>query len=182
MTVISVSNYACASRVGVHTWPMFGKHFASLYEGSMVGAGAVVFAVWGYVIAKQVPDRLVGSQVRLNPKLLATIIGEEEGEVVKAIKFLCAPDPHSTTKVHDGRRLVKLGEFDYQVVNGAKYRAIRDEESRREQNRLSQLRWRAKHGKPVPGEVLAMKAETQAEQDRICEATLPESVDRECPL
>ena len=33
---------------------MYGKHFASMYEGSLYGSGAVVFAVWGYVIACQV--------------------------------------------------------------------------------------------------------------------------------
>ena len=31
---------------------MYGKHFASMYEGSLYGSGAVVFAVWGYVIAE----------------------------------------------------------------------------------------------------------------------------------
>lgn len=119
----------------------------------MVGAGAVVFAVWGYVIAKQEPDKKMGSQVRLNPKLLAAIIGESEQDVEKAIKFLCAEDPQSTTKGQQGRRLVRIGEFDYQVVNGAKYRAIRDQEERREQNRVAQRRHRAmKSGRPLPGE------------------------------
>lgn len=110
----------------------------------MVGAGAVVFAVMGYVIAKQEPDKNVGSQVRLNPVLLSAILGEDVKEIEKAIKYLCAPDERSTTKEKAGRRLIKLGEFDYQVVNGAKYRAVRDEESRREQNRLAQERFRQK--------------------------------------
>ena len=66
--------------------------FGSMYEGSMVGAGACVFAVMGYIIAKQVPNRTVGSQVRLNPSLLSAILGEPKAEIEKAIKFLCAPD------------------------------------------------------------------------------------------
>lgn len=132
---------------------MFGKHFSSMYEGSMVGSGAIVFAVWGYVIAKAVPDRKVGAQVRLHPVLLANTLGESEKDVTKAIEFLCDTDPHSTTKVEQGRRLVKIGEFDYRVVNYAKYRAIRNEEERREQNRVSQATFRAKNGKPLPGEV-----------------------------
>lgn len=123
---------------------MFGKHFESLYEGSMIGAGAVVFAVWGYVIAKMKPDLVVGAQVRLNPKLLGVILGEEEKRVQKAIEYLCEPDPKSTTKTAGGRRLIKLGEFDYQVVNGAKYRAIRNEEERRLQNRIAQAKHRKK--------------------------------------
>lgn len=122
-----------------------------MYEGSMIGAGAIVFAVMGYVIAKQQPDKKVGSQVHLNSKLLAPILGETEGDVEKAIEYLCGPDDESTTKKAEGRRLIKIGQFSYQVVNGAKYLAIRDEETRRAQNREAQRRYRMK-GKPLPGE------------------------------
>lgn len=136
---------------------MYGKHFASLYEGSMVGSGSVVFAVWGYVIAKQEPDREVGSQVRLNPKLLSAILGDTEEAVTGAIDFLCSPDDKSTTKKEGGRRLIKIGEFDYQVVNGAKYRAIRDEEERRRQVREAQRRLRDKRKLPQNAPSLAEK-------------------------
>ena len=110
----------------------------------MIGAGAVVFAVWGYVIACQQPDRSVGSQVDLNPKLLAFIIGEPEEQVIKAIEYLCSPDEKSRTKEQDGRRLIRIGEFSYQVVNGKKYTDIRNEAERRVQNRESQQRFRDK--------------------------------------
>lgn len=115
-----------------------------MYEGSLYGSGAVVFAVMGYVIATQMPDRELGSQVTLNPRKLADTLGEEVGDVEKAIEFLCKPDPQSTTKKAEGRRLIKVGEFEYQVVNGAKYRAIRDEEERRAQNREAKRRQREK--------------------------------------
>lgn len=131
---------------------MYGKHFASMYEGSMVGAGAVVFAVMGYIIANAVPDRTVGTQVELNPKLIAFILGEKQSEIEKAIEFLCATDANSRTKVEQGRRLVRLGQFSYRVVNGEKYRAMRDEEKRREQNREAKRRERLKNGKPLTGE------------------------------
>lgn len=131
---------------------MYGKHFASMYQGSMVGSGAIVFAVMGYVIANGIPDRTVGMQVDLNPKLLSFILGESEKDIAKAIKFLCEPDPDSRSDDHQGRRLVRLGQFSYQVVNGAKYRWIRDEEKRREQNRDAQRRRRLKNGRPLPGE------------------------------
>ena len=123
---------------------MYGKHFESMYEGSMVGSGAVVFAVMGYIIAKQQPDRTVGSQVRLNPTLLSAILGEDEKDIEKAIAKLCAPDSRTSTKTKEGRRLIKLGEFDYQVVNGAKYQSIRNAEDRREQNRVAQRTFRAR--------------------------------------
>lgn len=123
---------------------MYGKIFSSMFEGSMIGSGSPVFAVWSYVIANMMPDREVGTQVELNPKLLAFILGETEATVIGAIEKLCAPDNHSRTKEKDGRRLIRLGEFSYQVVNGAKYRDIRDEATRREQNRAAQERFRKK--------------------------------------
>lgn len=135
---------------------MFGKHFESTYEGSLVGAGSHVFAVWGYVIAKQRPDKTVGSQVDLNPRLLSSIIGDTEERMAEAIEFLCSPDPESRTDKEDGRRLIRLGQFSYQVVNGAKYRAIRDEEARKEQNRQAQRRYRLKK-KPMANTPLPME-------------------------
>jgi hypothetical protein len=135
---------------------LFGKHFESMYEGSMVGAGAMVFAVWGYVIAKWRPDKEVGGQVRLNPALLGPILGEKPGNVEEAIEYLCKPDVNSSSKNEGGRRLIRLGQFDYQVVNAMKYHALRNEEHRREQNRAAQEKFRGKQKirkvKPLPGE------------------------------
>lgn len=124
----------------------FGKHHASMYSGSMVGKGAEVFAVMGYVISNMVPDREVAGRmaVELNPKLLAFIIGEPEEEITAAIEVLCSPDPESRSKESEGRRLVRAGQFEYYVVNGWKYRSKRDPEKRREQNRESQARYREK--------------------------------------
>lgn len=146
----------------------FGKHHASMYTGSLVGKGAEVFAVMGYVIANMKPRRMGAARdgstwrmvVEMNPKLLAFILGEEEETITQAIEVLCAPDPDSRTKDEDGRRLVKVGQFDYVVVNGRKYRGGRDPQIRREQNRESQARFREKKkiqkatggGAPLPGE------------------------------
>lgn len=110
----------------------------------MVGAGAIVFAVWGYVIAKHMPDREYGSVVTLNPKVIGPILGEAPEAITDAIDYLCAPDPGTTTPTAKGRRLIKIAPFEYQVVNGAKYRAIRDEETRKQQNREAQARFREK--------------------------------------
>lgn len=124
---------------------MFGKHYQSMYTGSMLGAGCAVFAVWGYVIAHMKPDVVMGAQVELNPELLGFVLGAKQEEIEKAIRKLCAPDPKSRTKEEDGRRMVKIGEFDYRVVNGKKYLEIRTEEERREANRLRQAKFRAAH-------------------------------------
>ena len=136
---------------------MFGKHFASMYEGSMVGSGALTFAVWGYVIARMEPDKVVGMQVDLNPKLIGPCLGESSEEIAKVIERFCQPDAASRTKDEEGRKLVQVGVYSYRVVNGMKYRMIRDKEARREYNRVKKAEERAagKHprrSKPSPGE------------------------------
>src|SRR5689334_9730282 len=107
---------------------MYGKAFASMYTGSMVGSGAVVFAVWGYVIANMEPDKTVGMQVELNPRYLAGVFGEPAEAIALAIEKLCSPDPESRSKEQEGRRIIRIGQFAYQVVNGVYYREIRDKE------------------------------------------------------
>lgn len=112
----------------------------------------------GYVIANFKLDSKVGAQVDLNPKLLAFIIGEKEADIEKGIEFLCSPDPKSRSPEEGGRRLVKLGQYSYQVVNGKKYTEIRNEENRREQNRASKQRQRERaRSKPLPGELNYLK-------------------------
>lgn len=106
---------------------MYGKAFQSMYSGSMMGAGADVFAVWGYVIANA-----VNGAVELNPVFLSAVIGMTPDRAQAAIDVLCAPDARSRTKDEDGRRLVREGQFAYRVVNHEKYRAIRDEDQRRD--------------------------------------------------
>lgn len=105
---------------------MFGKHFESNYTGSMYGAGPVVFAVWGYVIAMT-----RNSTVELNPVMLGNILGCSAEEVTQAIEKLCAPDPKSRNREHEGRRLIREGEFQYHVTGWERYNAIRSEEDRR---------------------------------------------------
>jgi hypothetical protein len=123
---------------------MYGKHYASMYEGSMRGKGSAYFAVWGYVISHFVPDRQAGAQVDINPEILAFLIGEKLEIVEGVLVSMCGPDPKSRSQEEEGRKLVKIGTYTYRVVNGAKYRAIRDEEGRREQNREAQQRHRVK--------------------------------------
>jgi hypothetical protein len=116
----------------------------------MVGAGAMVFAVWGYVIANSDESREWGTVVSLNPRLLGPILGESLKDVEKAIEYLCAPDPESQSKEQNGRRLIRIGQYEYQVVNGARYRKIRNEEDRREQLRVAQAKFREKQKGRVP--------------------------------
>lgn len=151
---------------------MYGKFFSSAFTGSMLGSGPVVFSVWGYVIANT-----VNSQVELNPILLATLIGTSREEVDAAIAFLCAPDPRSRSKVHNGCRLIKEGEFAYRVPTHDFYRGIRNEEERREYNRNKKAEQRQREKKvvvPVKDRVIDkssdVKMSAQAEAETEAEA------------
>lgn len=117
----------------------YGKLFESLFTGSMVGAGPCVFAVWTYVIAHAKPPGMV----EINPKILATVLGCPEADVMGALGSLCSPDPASRSPEEDGRRLIQEGPFLYRVPTWPKYNAIRNEIERREQNREAQRRSRA---------------------------------------
>lgn len=137
---------------------MWRKAYGSMYDGSLVGAGAMVFAVMNYVISKQEYHRASNEwRVRLNPVLLGAVLGEKPEDVKKAIEFLCLSDPDSTSKRHEGKRLMQCApdSFEYHVVNGDIYQDRRDYDDRLAQMREAQARFRAKkrkRGKPMAGE------------------------------
>lgn len=121
----------------------YGKVYSSLWDGSMMGAGAVRFAVWTYCLSQMKPvakpdydgrgrPPIDHFSVELNPKLLAFKIGETEEDILDAINFLCSPDPNSRTEIADGRRIIRKGSFDYQVVNGKKYHELGQKEKHRQ--------------------------------------------------
>ena len=138
---------------------MWGKHFASMYEGSMRGAGSAFFAVWGYVISHMQPNRNQGTTVELNPSIVGFLIGEDETIVEGVIDRMCQPDLKSRTKDKEGRKLVKISEYTYHVVNGDYYRKIRNEQDRREYQRRKQAEYRARRkAGPLKGETAAVRA------------------------
>jgi hypothetical protein len=139
---------------------VYGKSFESKFEGSMVGAGFHVYAVWDYCITKN-----RSGIVELNPKLLAFVldggrVGSED-KVAEAIEFLMQPDEKSRSKLEGGRRLVKEGEYQYRMVNWGDYEGIKSIADLREYNRRKQAEYRERQrvkkmkkiGKPLSGEV-----------------------------
>jgi len=107
---------------------MWGPVFADVFDGSMYGAGANVFSVWVYCISHGYDG---GGVVRLNPKLLASIIGSTEEEMAAAIEYLCAPDEHSASKKDHGARLLHLSGYEYGIVNWDHYQNIIRREKKR---------------------------------------------------
>lgn len=123
---------------------MYGKHFASMYTGSMVGSGTLAFALWGFCIANHDQEGFI----ELNPVLLATIFGDVKvKEIETQIEAFCQPDKMSRSKTDEGRRLEKLGPFLYKMINYEKYQGIVDAARRREQFKEASKRYREKKKK-----------------------------------
>lgn len=146
---------------------MYGKHYESMYDGSMYGAGLNVFAVWGYVISHAREGR-----IELLPRKLADTLGGTVDEVRAALDFLCSPDPESRNKDHEGRRLVLEGEFQYFMPSWEHYQKMMNEADRREYNRLAKRRERAakaakksKKNAPITGEGVAIRADGRGDQE-----------------
>lgn len=173
-TMLTVNNVNTRS-IGV-----YGKSFASMYTGSMFGQSALVFAVWGYCITHQRQSRSDGQcYVELNPTMLAPMFSDSVENIMQVLEFLESPDIKSRSKELDGRRLVLVsdeerhsGPMQYRVVNGAFYRALRDEEERREYLKLAKRKSRAKsstesttvnHGTPPSAQ---SDADADAEEER----------------
>ena len=130
---------------------MYGKHFASMYEGSLFGQPPIVFAVLAYAFSNARPARDDGEcYVEINPILLAATFSTPADEIMETLRYLESPDPNSRSTREEGRRLVLVGDDicsgprQYRLVNGRKYREMKDEDDRREQNRNAKRRQRAK--------------------------------------
>ena len=82
-------------------------------------------------------------------RVFASIPGLAKDAVVsieaarQAIALFLAPDPDSRTKTHEGRRIEEI-DGGWRLLNHAKYRAIRDEEDRREYLRVKKAESRSR--------------------------------------
>jgi hypothetical protein len=133
---------------------MYGKIFASLYQGTLRGRAAEIL-----VFTNMIACCDKGGEVDKHPRAIADEVGLPLDQVHAAIATLEAPDPESRSRDHDGARIVRVSTertWGWVIVNHAKYRAIRNEDDRREQNREAVRRHRANvsHGKPPSSNVI----------------------------
>jgi hypothetical protein len=125
---------------------VYAKLFTSIYQGTLRGNshGLLVFTnLLAHCDKNGAAD--------IHPRAIAEEVGLTVDQVNAALRVLESPDDESRSPEEQGRRIVRLDEhraWGWLVVNYCKYRAIRDEDDRREQNRLSQERWRNKHKPP----------------------------------
>lgn len=70
--------------------------------------------------------------------------------VAAAIEKFAAPDPHSRSREHDGRRIKVVEGGGWIILNYARYRALHDDEARRDYERERKGQQRAKASECPP--------------------------------
>lgn len=137
---LTISNAAYVVRRGLLMALMYGKLFASLYQGTLRGKSDEIL-VFCNLIAFADVEGFVDKHFRA--------ISDETGlpidRVKAAIEYLESPDPESRSSNEDGRRLVRIDThraWGWKLVNHSYYRGLRNEIDRRAQNREAQRRWR----------------------------------------
>lgn len=155
---------------------MYCKLFSSLYQGTLRGK-AYPILVFTNLLAHADKDGFVDKHF----KAIAEEVGISIEEVKAAIAELEAPDTESRSQEFEGRRLLRIDEhrnWGWRIVNYLKYRSIRNEEDRREQNRNAQAAYRnrSKQSKPASAEVSQGKlqsAHTEEEAEEEADTSTP---------
>jgi len=125
---------------------MYVKLFASLYHGTLRGCSDEIL-VFTNLLAHSDQYGIIDKHWRA----IAEETGLSRDRVEIAILNLEAADPESRSSEMDGRRIVRVDEhrsWGWRIVNYGKYRDIKNEDDRREQNRLAQERFRNKNKQP----------------------------------
>lgn len=121
---------------------MFGKIFASMFEGSLPSSG------WEAVVTLQQMIVLANKhgEIDMTAEAISRRTTIPVDIILKGIEALEAPDPYSRTPGEEGRRIVRLDEsrpWGWRIVNYTKYRDIQSAEDRREYFRLQKQKQRA---------------------------------------
>lgn len=129
---------------------MYAKLFKSIYQGTLRGDSGGIL-----VFTNLLANADQTGRVDMHPRAIAEEIGLDVDRVKEILLRLESPDDESRSPELEGRRIVRIDghrAWGWEIVNYLKYRAIRNEEDRREQNRASQERWRNKQSKPASAE------------------------------
>lgn len=108
--------------------------------------------------------------VRGSPVGIAHLARVSVEECRRAIQKFESPDPDSTSQEYEGRRIQKVPEGGWLVLNGAKYAAMLSKQDRLEYNRQKMAECRARKaalnsGQPLPGEERYLDAEANGAPD-----------------
>ena len=150
---------------------MYAKLFTSIYQGTMRGNSHALL-VFTNLLAHSDAHGIAD----IHPRAISEEVGLTLEETKDALLYLEKQDPESRSPEMDGCRIVRMDghrEWGWQVVNYIKYRAIRNEDDRKEQNRIAQKKWReskqdisnSKQRKPRKPESAQAEAEAEAEAE-----------------
>lgn len=119
----------------------FTKLFSSITESTIWCEPAGTRLVWITMLAKCDRHGIILASIPGLARLANVTLPECE----EAIRTLLSPDPYSRTPDNDGVR-IEVIDGGWRLLNHAKYRDMRDDETRREQNREAQRRHRERMG------------------------------------
>lgn len=144
---------------------MYVKLFSSLYQGTLRGRSDEIL-VFTNLLAHADSYGVVDKHW----KAISEETGISRERVEAAILNLEAIDPDSRSPEAEGRRIIRMDEhraWGWKIVNYGKYRAIRNEDDRREQNRLAQERFRNRHSNiSKPRKPPSSQAEAEEEEEK----------------
>lgn len=162
---------------------MYVKLFTSIYQGTLRGnsKGLLVFT---NLLAHADKEGVVD----MHPRAIAEEIGLSIEEVRETLIMLESPDNESRSPEEQGRRIIRLDEhraWGWVIVNYEKYRKIRNQEDRREQNRQSQKRFKERNkpqsAKVSQGKPQSAHAEAEAEAYAKADTEAGNTEEREKP-
>lgn len=160
---------------------MYGKVFASMYEGTLYGH-------WEAIVAFQQMIVLCDADgvVDMTPHAIAARTSIPLDIIQRGIEILEKPDEYSRTPGEEGRRIVRLDEhrpWGWSIVNYLQYRNLKDTDAVREQNRERQRRHREKSSNASSRSVTPVTAcnassrHTEAEVNTEAEEKIPLGLD-----
>lgn len=144
---------------------MYGKVFASLWEGTLYGRGdeqLVLIYMFANCDAEGYLDRTAAA--------IAGPLGWEVGRVQAALERLEAPDPQSRSTEQEGRRIVCLYPergWGWTIVNYLKYRKMVDSETRKAGNRERKQRQRDRSRAVTQCHTESRQEEVEEEVERL---------------
>lgn len=121
---------------------MYGKIFASMYDGSLHGHWEALVTFQQLIVLSDV-DGVCDMTIAA----IAARTSIPSEIIAKGIEYLEQVDPESRSREADGRRIERIDphrNWGWIVVNKAKYRDLKDYDEVRRQNRIRQQRHREK--------------------------------------
>lgn len=149
----------------------FTKLFQSILSSTIWAEESDIRVVWITMLAMADQDGYVGASIPGLAKQAGVTLAKAE----EALTKFMSPDPYSRTKKLDGRRIVEA-DRGWILVNYPDFRRKRDEELRREANRLYKQASRERSKMSAPDadsqQCQPRSAQAEAEADQEAEAEL----------